>query len=116
MLNPDPKKNCTRCYHYYEIKGRKVCRSPHLEESMVNGKMEKIILQQYINNKYKEVGTRYERSYMGQCGPDGEHFELCVTRMVTKLWGWWGSLYDEDAFRYSITQRRAEKSVDRDTP
>ena len=102
MLNPDPKKNCTRCYHYYEINNLKVCRSPHLEESMVDGK--------------KEVSAEYERSGVGQCGPDGEHFELCVTRMVTKLWGLWGSLYDEDAFRYSITQYKAEKSVDRDTP
>ena len=100
MLNSDPKKKCTSCYYYYEIRGQKVCRSPHLKESMVDGK--------------KEFSAEYERSGMGQCGPDGEHFELCVTRMLKNFW--WGSIYDEDAFRYSITQYRAEKSVDRDTP
>ena len=89
---------CTKCYHYYEIKGRKVCRSPHLEESMVDGK--------------KEVSAEYERSSIGQCGSDGEHFELCVARMLKNFW--WGSIYDENAFRYSITQYRAEKSRETD--
>ena len=88
MLNPDLKKICTRCYYYYEInrtfsENLKVCRSPHLEESMVDGK--------------REVSAEYERSGMGQCGPDGEHFELCTTRILKNFWS--GSIYDENAYR-----------------
>ena len=60
----------------------------------------------------KEVSAEYERSSIGQCGSDGEHFELCVTRMLKNFW--WGSIYDENAFRYSITQYMAEKSRETD--
>ena len=98
-------KTCIGCYHYYEIfkvfsDTEKLCRSPHLGQSMVDG-------------KNHEVSAEYERSCWGQCGPDGEYFELCVSRRAK---GWFGSAYDEDALRYSITQYEEDNSVDRDTP
>ena len=82
------RKTCTRCYHYYEVvdvfgKKEKLCRSPHLGQSMVDG-----------NNN--EVSARFERSRLGKCGPDGEYFELCVSREAK---GWFGSAYDKDAIR-----------------
>ena len=83
------RKICTRCYHYYVnydfFSGitEKLCSSPHLGKSAVDGE----------NN---EVSAEYERSCDGQCGPDGEYFELCVYREAK---GWFGSAYDEDAIR-----------------
>ena len=83
------RKTCTRCYHYYEIykfisdKTEKLCRSPHLGQSMVDG-------ENY------EVSAECERSCDGKCGPDGKYFEMCVSREAK---GWFGSIYDEDAVR-----------------
>ena len=88
------RKICTRCYHYYEnynvyserskrMRTEKLCRSPHLGQSMVDG-------------KNHEVSAEYERSCDGQCGPDGEYFELCVSREAK---GWFGSAYGKDAVR-----------------
>ena len=89
------KNPCTRCYHYYEIfnvfgKTEKLCRSPHLGQSMVDG-----------NNI--EVSAECERSCEGKCGPDGEYLELCASRMAK---GWFGSAYDKDAVRVKVSQIR----------
>ncbi len=81
-------KICTRCFHYYEIGGifseekQRVCRSPHLEVSLVDGK--------------KESSAEIERTCLGQCGEDGEYYELCRGRMAK---GWFGTIYDESASR-----------------
>ena len=82
------RKTCTRCYHYYEVvdvygKKEKLCRSPHLGQSMVDG-------ENY------EVSAEYERSCEGKCGPDGKYFELCASREAKR---WFGSIYDKDAVR-----------------
>ena len=81
-------KICTRCVHYYEIGGfftlekEKVCRSPHLSPSPIDGK--------------KETYAERERTWFGYCGEDGKHFELCRSR---KAKGWFGTIYDEFASR-----------------
>ena len=90
-------KTCTRCYHYYEIYKEKLCRSPHLGQSMVDG-----------NNN--EVSAEYERSCGGECGPDGEYFELCSSRMAKRFLG---SIYDKDAYR---TKANWDWKTTEDTP
>ncbi|AOV62250.1 hypothetical protein S420910_061 [Synechococcus phage S-CAM7] len=68
--------DCTRCLHYYEIRGRKICRSPHLDE---------------------EAPVEQERSSLGQCNQDGKNFEFCVYRKARHVF--LGSIYDENATR-----------------
>ena len=80
-------KICTSCFHYYEIGGifveKRVCRSPHLAASPVDGK--------------RESSAERERTCLGHCGEDGEYFELCRGRMAK---GWFGTIYDESASRW----------------
>ena len=86
---------CIKCYHYYEIfkifsDTEKLCSSPHLGQSAVDG-------------KDNEVSARFERSRLGKCGPDGKYFELCYCRTAK---GFWGSAYDKDSPRVKASQIR----------
>ena len=83
------KNPCTHCLHYYEIRGRKVCRSPHLELggdefiTSVKGKV--------------EAPVDWERSSFGKCGREGKKLEVCWYRK--SRYPLWGSVYDENATR-----------------
>tara|TARA_Y100000385_G_scaffold212868_1_gene221190 strand:- start:508 stop:813 length:306 start_codon:yes stop_codon:yes gene_type:complete len=83
------KPKCTQCLHYYEIRGRKICRSPHLELggdefiTSVKGKV--------------EAPVDCERSSFGKCGREGKNLELCEYRKAR--YPLWGTVYDEKATR-----------------
>ena len=83
------KPKCTECLHYYEIRGRKICRSPHLD----------VTKDEFITDRdgIVEAPIDWERSSFGKCDRDGKHFEWCAYRKARHVF--WGTVYDEKATR-----------------